>query len=99
MKSGIGKGTAKELKCMTQGYEQWCGDCLREWGELGGGGQREKIRTFVKAKLINYNKNLKKENTNDFLTEKPCDFACHHSFPTAFDPKSSFLSGVLFWNL
>ena len=30
---------------MTNGHEQWCEDCLREWGMgLGGwgGGQREK---------------------------------------------------------
>ena len=38
VKYSIGKGVAKELLCMTHGHEQWCGDCLREWGILGGGG-------------------------------------------------------------
>ena len=23
---------AKEHICMIHGHEQWCGDCLREWG-------------------------------------------------------------------
>ena len=31
-----GNGVAKELRYMTHGYEQWCGDCLREWGKLCG---------------------------------------------------------------
>ena len=38
----IGNGEAKELTQVTHAYEQWCGDCLRKWGVLGGGGQREK---------------------------------------------------------
>ena len=38
----VGNGVAKELPHMTDGHEQWCGDCLREWGMLGGGGQRGK---------------------------------------------------------
>ena len=25
-----------------RGHEQWFGDCLREWGVLGGGGQWRK---------------------------------------------------------
>ena len=25
---------------MTHGHEQWCGDCLREWGVLGAGGEK-----------------------------------------------------------
>ena len=32
VKYSIGNRAAKELICMTQGHEQWCGDCLREWG-------------------------------------------------------------------
>ena len=32
VKYSIGNGAAKELKRMTHGHEQWCGDCLREWG-------------------------------------------------------------------
>ena len=31
----IGNGVAKELRCMTHGLEQSCGDCLREWGAAG----------------------------------------------------------------
>ena len=42
VKYSIGKGVAKELLCMTHGHEQWCGDCLREWGVLGGGGKGRK---------------------------------------------------------
>ena len=40
VKYSTGNGVAKELICMTHGHEQWCGDGLREWGVLGGGGQR-----------------------------------------------------------
>ena len=32
VKYSIGNGVAKEHACMTHGHEQWCGDCLREWG-------------------------------------------------------------------
>ena len=40
-----GNGVAKELILMTHGHEQWCGDWLREWGELDGGGTKwEKLR-------------------------------------------------------
>ena len=42
VKYSIGNGAAKELTHMTRGHEQWFGDCLREWGVLGGGGQRGK---------------------------------------------------------
>ena len=35
-------GVAKEPICMTHGHEQWCGDCLREWAVVDGGGQRGK---------------------------------------------------------
>ena len=42
IKYSIGNGVAKELILMTHGHEQWWGDCMREWGVLGGGGQREK---------------------------------------------------------
>ena len=37
VKYRIGNGVAKELIRKTHGHEQWCGDCLREWGVLGGG--------------------------------------------------------------
>ena len=36
VKYNTGNGVAKELIHMTHGQEQ-CGDCLREWGALGGG--------------------------------------------------------------
>ena len=42
VKYSIGNGVAEELIFMTRGYEQWWGDCLREWVVLGGGGQRGK---------------------------------------------------------
>ena len=48
IKYSIGNGVARELTHMTHGHEQWCGDSLREWGVLGGGGQG-KIRTTVIA--------------------------------------------------
>ena len=35
VKYSIGNGVAKEFICMTHG--QWWGNCLREWGMLGGG--------------------------------------------------------------
>ena len=38
----IGNGVAKELVRMTYGHEQWWGNCLREWGVLGGGGHGRK---------------------------------------------------------
>ena len=38
----IGSGEARELIHMTHGREQWCEDYLREWGMLGGGGQKGK---------------------------------------------------------
>ena len=41
-KCSIGNGVAKELTHMTRGHEQWCGDCLREWGMLGVVGQWRK---------------------------------------------------------
>ena len=49
VKDSIGNGVVKELIRMTHGHEQWCGDCLREWGVLGGGGQGGKIRANVIA--------------------------------------------------
>ena len=33
----VGDGVARELTRMTHGHEQWCGDCLREWGVMCGG--------------------------------------------------------------
>ena len=30
------------MEYMTHGHEQWCGDCLREWEVLGGGGETGK---------------------------------------------------------
>ena len=56
-KYSIGNGVAKELTHMTNGHEQRCGDCLREWEVLGGAGWREakggKLGQI--AKLIKYN--------------------------------------------
>ena len=40
---------------MTQGHEQWWGDCLREWGLLGGGGLGGTFGTTVIAYSIKYN--------------------------------------------
>ena len=40
VKHSIGNGVAKKLIHMTHGHEQWCGDCLRQWGGAGAG-QRE----------------------------------------------------------
>ena len=42
-KYSIGNGVAKELTHMTNGHEQRCGDCLREWEVLGGGGREGKL--------------------------------------------------------
>ena len=42
VKNSIGNGEAKELIHMTHGHEKWCGDCLREWRVLCGGGQSVK---------------------------------------------------------
>ena len=49
IKYSIGNGVAKELISMTHGHDQWCGVCLREWGVLVEGLQREKIGTTVIA--------------------------------------------------
>ena len=49
VKYTIENGEAKELIHMTHGHEQKCGDCLSDWGVVGGGGQREKIGTTVIA--------------------------------------------------
>ena len=43
VKYSIGNEEVKELS-MNPGHEQWCGDCLRECGVLGGREQREKNR-------------------------------------------------------
>ena len=40
VKYSRGNGEAKELIRMTCGHEQWCGDCLRDGGVLGGREQR-----------------------------------------------------------
>ena len=40
VKYSIGNIVAKEYTCITHGHRQWCGDCLREWGRLGGGGAK-----------------------------------------------------------
>ena len=42
VKYSMGNGEAKELVHMTHGCEQWCGDCLREWGCWVEVVQREK---------------------------------------------------------
>ena len=44
----IGNREAKEVKRMTHGQEQWCGDFLRV-GVLGRGGKGDKIRITVIA--------------------------------------------------
>ena len=49
VKYSTANGGAKELICMAHGHEQWCGDCLRDQGMLGGRGQRGKIGTTVIA--------------------------------------------------
>ena len=44
VKHSIGNGVAEELACIMHGPEQWCGDCLRVLGVLGGEGTgREKV--------------------------------------------------------
>ena len=43
VKYSIRNGVSKELTQMTSGHEKWWGDCVREWGVLGGGdAKREK---------------------------------------------------------
>ena len=49
VKYSTGNGVAKELISMTHGRGQWWGDCLREWGVLGGGGLGAEIRTAIIA--------------------------------------------------
>ena len=39
---------------MTHGHEQWCGDCLRDWGAAGWRGQGGNIMTTV-IELLKYN--------------------------------------------
>ena len=43
VKCSAGNGVGKELIRMTDGHEQWCGDCLSEWGVLNGGWQMGKM--------------------------------------------------------
>ena len=45
VKYSVGNGVDKELRCMSHGHEQWCGDCLRECSVLGGERQRGTIGT------------------------------------------------------
>ena len=40
LEHSMGNEVAKEPIHMTHGHEQWCGECLREWGVLGGMGKR-----------------------------------------------------------
>ena len=40
---------------MADGQEQWCGDCLREWGLLSGEGQRRKNRDNCNTIINKYN--------------------------------------------
>ena len=47
VKYSVGKGAAKKFICITHGYEQWYGDCLREGGCWVEEGKGEKIRTIV----------------------------------------------------
>ena len=49
MKDSVGNGEAEKLTHMTHGHGHWCADGLREWGVLGGGGQRGTIETTVVA--------------------------------------------------
>ena len=60
----MGNGVDKELIHMTHGQEQWCGDCPREWGVLGGGGQRRKIQDNCNS-LINKIKFKKRKREED----------------------------------
>ena len=55
VKYSIGNGVAKELICMTHGHEQRCGDCLREWGLLGGGRQKGKSWDNCNSIINKYN--------------------------------------------
>ena len=56
VKYSLGNRVAKEYICMTHGHG-WCGDCLREWGVLGGEGKGGIIRTTGIAYTIKYNLN------------------------------------------
>ena len=49
VKYSVGNGVAKEIIHMTHGHEQWCGNCLRDKGVLGGGGQTGETGTTVIA--------------------------------------------------
>ena len=42
VKYSIENRVAKELIHTTHGHEQWCGDCLRKSGRLGGGEKGER---------------------------------------------------------
>ena len=52
IKYSIGNGVAKALICMAHGHEQQWGDCLREWGLMSVGRQREKNQDKWKS-IIN----------------------------------------------
>ena len=71
VKYSIGNGVAKELICTTHGNEQWCGDCLRELGMMGGRGKWGKIGTTIAAKSIKYNlkKQISKTTTNQKIQQ------------------------------
>ena len=49
VKYSIGNGVATEPICVTHGHEQLWGDCLRESGALGRGGQGGEVGTTVIA--------------------------------------------------
>ena len=53
---------------MTHGHEQWCGDCLRKWGVLCGGGQRGKNIDDCNSiinQIILKGRKIKKTNVTD----------------------------------
>lgn len=60
IKYSTGNGIAKELIHMTSGHEPCCGDCLREWRVLGGGGLREGNQTTNSIIKIFFNLQLSK---------------------------------------
>ena len=47
VKYNIGHAVAKELIHMTHGHEQWCEDCLREWGLMGRGHEGETETSII----------------------------------------------------
>ena len=69
VKYSIGNAVAKELIPMTHGHEQWCGDCLRGWMVLGGGGQKGKNQDNCNSIInkIQFKKEIYKNSSSGFL--------------------------------